>query len=532
MNSFLTNARAVHGSRYDYSQVRYVNARTKVTIICKEHGPFEQTPDKHVNSSQGCPACSGRTALDFAEFKKRAIAVHGQKYQYSRDSYVGYGKDARIVCRVHGPFHQRASLHVSGSGCPKCNGGVAATFAEFRERVRSRFGHVRLRNYKIGSVEVYCAKHGWAVSHPNYLLKRRHACSLCAREIAGIKRNQQAKQQYIDKAQNAHGSVYDYSSVDYVNAKTKITVICKKHGPFQQAPSMHISRKQGCPKCVHHVSRIERGVAKWLARYTEVVQSDRKLLCPQELDLVLPEHHLALEVNGLFWHNEQAKTPSYHYDKWKACSDKGYQLLQFWEHELRERPALCKSMIKQRLELNQRIGARKLRLCELSSAEAREFFNDTHLQGFRNASRYFALCDGDAIYAAMSFGRPLKRTHEWEIVRYSCAIGYTVVGGASRLLAHFERAVKPKSLLTFADLRISNGALYRKLGFDYLRTSAPNYGWQYGGCYLPRYRTQKHKLPKLLGSNFDPSESEIQNMQRCGYRRVFDAGNLVFEKRY
>lgn len=46
-----------HGNRYDYSQVEYVHSRTKVVIICRDHGPFRQAPASHW-SGQGCPPCA------------------------------------------------------------------------------------------------------------------------------------------------------------------------------------------------------------------------------------------------------------------------------------------------------------------------------------------------------------------------------------------------------------------------------------------------------------------------------------------
>ena len=57
--NFEQKARDLHGDRYDYSNVNYTGANTKVTIICSEHGEFQQTPSKHVNCKHGCPKCGG-----------------------------------------------------------------------------------------------------------------------------------------------------------------------------------------------------------------------------------------------------------------------------------------------------------------------------------------------------------------------------------------------------------------------------------------------------------------------------------------
>ena len=86
-----------HGNKFDYSKVKYVNAKTKVTITCKEHGDFEQSPESHRRGS-GCPICKGRgqtTKSIIKEFNK----VHGGKYDYSRVDYKGSITPVSIICR-------------------------------------------------------------------------------------------------------------------------------------------------------------------------------------------------------------------------------------------------------------------------------------------------------------------------------------------------------------------------------------------------------------------------------------------------
>ena len=55
---FIEKAKKVHGNKYDYSKVKYVNTNIKVKIICREHGIFEQTPEAHYRLRQGCPICN------------------------------------------------------------------------------------------------------------------------------------------------------------------------------------------------------------------------------------------------------------------------------------------------------------------------------------------------------------------------------------------------------------------------------------------------------------------------------------------
>ena len=123
------DANAVHGiGTYDYSQVVYVAGREKITIICRTHGPFEQTPEDHIFNKAGCQKCGIEKRIKAMtwtteEVITKANAVHGVgTYDYSQVVYVGIFKKVRIICRAHGPFEQSPHAHLYvGAGCPRCN---------------------------------------------------------------------------------------------------------------------------------------------------------------------------------------------------------------------------------------------------------------------------------------------------------------------------------------------------------------------------------------------------------------------------
>lgn len=122
---FLDDAKKAHGDRYDYSRVRYINALTNVTIICMEHGPFDQKPANHIRNV-GCPKCGDESAAlmrtrTTEEFIQEAQEVHGDLYDYSKVQYETSHEKVEISCLVHGAFLQTASNHVNnGAGCPGC----------------------------------------------------------------------------------------------------------------------------------------------------------------------------------------------------------------------------------------------------------------------------------------------------------------------------------------------------------------------------------------------------------------------------
>ena len=115
---FIKKAREVHGDKYDYSKVEYVGALTKVCIICPEHGEFWQVPSSHLNGN-GCPKCGHKTPL-IEDFVKKSKRKHGNKYDYSKAVYVDWKTKVCIICPEHGEFWQKLNDHTNGQGCPTC----------------------------------------------------------------------------------------------------------------------------------------------------------------------------------------------------------------------------------------------------------------------------------------------------------------------------------------------------------------------------------------------------------------------------
>ncbi len=121
---FISRARRVHGHKYDYALVEYSGTYTPVKIICREHGEFEQKPNKHLigHGCQTCGTLAGANARrsNTEQFIAKAKRVHGDKYDYSLVSYETGELPVKIVCPAHGEFEQKPHGHLLGRGCRKC----------------------------------------------------------------------------------------------------------------------------------------------------------------------------------------------------------------------------------------------------------------------------------------------------------------------------------------------------------------------------------------------------------------------------
>lgn len=121
---FIAKAKDVHGDMYDYSLVDYKGNKQKVAIICPQHGVFHVTPNTHL-LGHGCPRCSIEAGalkriIPFDVFVERARTIHGDKYQYIRETYVDTQTKMEMVCPKHGVFLQTPNRHSAGCGCVYC----------------------------------------------------------------------------------------------------------------------------------------------------------------------------------------------------------------------------------------------------------------------------------------------------------------------------------------------------------------------------------------------------------------------------
>jgi hypothetical protein len=171
---FIKRAEKVHKKKYEYSLVEYVNSKTKIKIICPEHGEFEQRPNDHLQS-KGCIMCAGVKKKNKSDFVKEAKEVHGKRFNYKLVEYKSMNTKIKIICSKHGTFVQRPNDHIKGLGCAKCGRVKKLTTNEFIERARGlhskyNYSMVNYKNMHI-KVKIICSKHGEFMQTPHNHLK-------------------------------------------------------------------------------------------------------------------------------------------------------------------------------------------------------------------------------------------------------------------------------------------------------------------------------------------------------------------------
>ena len=306
---FINRASVIHHNKYDYSKVEYKAAKVKVSIICPEHGVFLQAPDGHLNGA-ACSKCSGVHKYSTKEWIEKSIKIHGNRYDYSKVIYAKNSSKVSIICKEHGEFLQTPANHIKGKNCPKCSGHFMDKnfFIEKANEIYKDNKDYPLYDYskvdfKDSSthVTIICHKydpitgieHGLFSKTPNKHLGGQ-GCPLCGNESGGLK-NRLSNEEFLNKA---FPNEYLYLT-EYVTAKTKIHIQCKKcsHKFWQEAFS-HLSGC-GCPVC--NESKLEKEVTKYLSlqNIRNEKQKKFKWLGRQSLDFYLPDYNIAVECQGI-----------------------------------------------------------------------------------------------------------------------------------------------------------------------------------------------------------------------------------------
>lgn len=245
-----------------------------------------------------------------------------------------------------------------------------------------------------------------------------------------------------------------------------------------------------------------------------------------ELDIFVPSRSLAVEYNGLYWHSELHKSSIYHQGKTDKCAELGIDLLHVFEDEWRDKQDIVKSVIVNRLKLNERkVAARKCKVVELSSKQKSVFFGSNHIDGNTSSTVAFGLTIDGEVVAGMSLRKPFHKKYKncIEIARSCSKTGTTVVGGVGRLV---KRSIKwandngYEKVFTYVDTRHGTGKSYEKAGMMLVGETPSRY-W-YTDC-SKRFNRFKFRADKSRNM----SQQEVA--EESNVVKIWGCKNLIYE---
>lgn len=282
---FINQSMKIHGDKYEYTKSIYTKSIEKIIIICKKHGEFQVTPNKHLGG-QGCPVCGSESftkkrIANRSDVIKHARSVHGDVYDYRLVEERSKRNKVSIICLSHGVFMQSMNNHIKGQGCPDC-------------------GKLSRRNSKL-------------------------------------------KCNFFDECKSIHNDLYDYSDTEYNGMYNTVQPTCKIHGKFTVLATKHKHRKQGCPECSQMVkSKSVYMIETFLIEndikfHKEYKFTDCRNILPLPFDFFLPDYNMCIEYDGVqhfkpieFWGGEKGLLEQTHRDqiKNKYCSKNNITLIR------------------------------------------------------------------------------------------------------------------------------------------------------------------------------------------------------------
>jgi len=546
---FIEKAIKVHGDKYDYSKVDYINSSTKVCIIChekdnegNEHGEFWQRPSEHLRNE--CPKCANLKRARFGRFSvqqfiDKAKEVHGDKYDYSKVNYINSSTKVCIICPEHGEFWMTPCAHIySKQGCPKCK-GIGLDNEEWIKKFKEVHGDkydyskVQYTNSKT-KVCIICPEHGefWQTPYKHY--HKHQGCPKCG-NISKGKLHRLTTEEFIEKSKKIHGDKYDYREVNYEKAKTKVSIICPEHGRFFITPNDHLSG-HGCPKCGVIESRGENEIYGFLCGLIgkdNVIKHDRDVLGDgREIDIYLPQYKVGIEFDGLYWHSERKnKMKNYHLSKTVLCEENGIGLIHIFEDEYLQHKDILFNIFKRQFKKEDcfLVNNEGCSFKEIDRGTANIFLKENSLKEKYNAGKYIGCFYNNVLVSVMCFYKSSKEG-EW-IMSYVENNNY-VCQDNKGLLNFFVKKYNPQKIITFVDRRFSHFTqkTVENLGFVLKKEMEPEYTYVINDKPTERinkYFFRKKSVKRKYNLPYNLTEKETR--EKLDLSKIWDCGKYRYE---
>lgn len=334
------------------------------------------------------------------------------------------------------------------------------------------------------------------------------------------------------------GIAANISQEGFAELPEKITFTCKKCGHtwdrYREEDYGYTTQHICCPKCsrLHASSHSENAVYKFIKKVYSgrVLKNVKGVIGRKELDIYIPEKHLAIEFNGDYYHgitcnstvDGMRRKKDMHITKTRLCNDKGIRLIHIFEYEWKTKRKKILWLLKSALGIYDKVlYARKCEVVTLSSQVYEAFLDAYHLQGSVKSSVRLGLVHDGKLVAVMGFGKSRFAKGETELHRFCVKAKYSVIGGFSKLLKHS----KQNNFVSYIDIAHFTGQAYLQNGFRVIGTTKPSYVYVQNSHVLSRYQCQKHKLKDIL-ADYDPNLSESDNMLRNRWLKIYDCGNI------
>lgn len=531
---------------FPYIETEYENNKSYITVKCARCGnEVKRQPNYLLNPKYDhiCNECP-----HLFSYEELSSLAQGNKLKVY-DGLKDKRKDnVTAICEIHGEYKTCISSVLKNKyACKKCVIVHALNYKrvsidDFTNILKEKYPSISILNpeeYVNTSIKLQficnVCNHTFT-RKPNTFIcaKLANPCPVCSKKVIAEKRTKTTKA-FIDDAIKRYGTdKFDFTDTIYTKSSEKVEIKCKECGrTFSIEANSFLSRGHGCPYHNCNSSVKEKEISSFLSSLgVNYETNDRTVLNGNELDIYIKSHKIAIEFDGVFWHNELYKSDNYHRDKTDACHAKGIRLIHIFEDEWINKRNIWESMLINILGLTKdKIYARKCTIKEVNSKEASKFLEENHIQGKCGSSIRYGLYHNGELVSLMTFGKTRhfigNSSHEYELLRFCNRINTSVIGGASKLFKHFIKTHNPINIVSYADRRWSVGNLYKQLGFKLYNVSKPNYFYVINNKRVNRFNLRKSILVEKYGCPEEMSEREFCRSKKLW--RIYDCGALCYE---
>ena len=350
---------------------------------------------------------------------------------------------------------------------------------------------------------------------------------------------------YINKINNSIivllGNEYVFLNKEYNKNKTgnSLNILCKTcDTEFKISRQLLFKREERKEILCLNCNPISNGTSfeqielfdyiKSLIQNLEIFENIDTIISPKHLDIYIPDLKLSFEYNGIYWHSEEYKDKNYHLNKTNACKELGIELIHIFSDDWIYKKDIVKSMIKNRLGLNNnKIFARKCEIRLVDSTNCKKFLLENHLQGNVNSKINIGLYYKDSLVSLMTFGNlriimnQISKEGYYELLRFCSLTNLNVIGGANKLFSYFKKNYHYKQIISYCNYSRSNGGVYNTLGFSFSHISSPGYSYIKDNIRINRFNWKK-----LVNNKENKSEKEV--MLENNFYRIYDCGMIKY----
>ncbi len=440
------------------------------------------------------------------EYIKEQIEVDG--YKLLSTEYINSSIKLKIKCHKRHIYWASYSNFQQSKRCPKCafieNANHQQLSYKFVKQEIEKVGYQLLStSYKNNNtkIQIKCDKeHMYYTAYTKFQQGRK--CPKCA--MAERANKLSFSYDFIKREIEKDG--YALLSDSYKNNNIKIRIRCDK-GHIYDVVYSSFQQGHRCSICsCNGTSLMEKELQQWLSKYIDIecnkrfYYSGRKF---HEADIYIPDKKLAIELDGLYYHSEQAgKDKNYHLNKTDFFEEQGVDLIHIFENEWLLKQDIVKSVILRKLNCISCLILKDYKIKYISQEIGKDFLDQNHIQGDNKSDVYLGLWSKNTLMSVMSF----KNGNNYILDRFCDRIDVVVDSSFEKILNYFNH----NNVLTYVDRRYNTNKLYINNNFKFVKYTKPN-------CW--------YFLQNKTGNSRDLSKVPFYGDNN----KIFDCGNIILK---